>query len=215
MGVREAFDRFAQSYDRSRRQLVPCFDAFYGTALERLPFERDAAARILDLGAGTGLLSAFIAEAFPKARIELVDISEAMLAGARSRFERQSRFRFRQLDYLKEPLGGPYHAIVSALSIHHASQAEKADLFRRVLGALAPEGAFINADQVLGDQDAWLREVRESGVSDEDLASALERMREDQPASVEEQLRWLEAAGFRDVDCWYRSHIFAVFGGRK
>jgi len=215
MGVREAFDRFAQSYDRSRRQLVPCFDAFYGTALERLPFERDAAARVLDLGAGTGLLAAFIAEAYPNAQIDLVDISDAMLDGARSRFDRQSRFRFRRLDYLKEPLGGPYHAVVSALSIHHASQAEKVDLYLGVLGALAPGGAFINADQVIGDQDAWLREVRESGVSDEDLASALERMREDRPASVEDQLRWLEAAGFRDVDCWYRSHIFAVFGGLR
>jgi hypothetical protein len=58
--------------------------------------------------------------------------------GVREAFDWQSCFRFRRLDYLKESLGGPCHAIVSALSIHHASQAEKAELFRRVLGALAP-----------------------------------------------------------------------------
>jgi tRNA (cmo5U34)-methyltransferase len=215
MGVRETFDRFARSYDRSRRQLVPGFDAFYGTALGRLPFDREDDVRLLDLGAGTGLLSALIADAFPRARIELVDISDAMLARARERFDGESRFRFRRLDYLEEPLEGPYDAVVSALSIHHATHSAKAELFREVARALVPGGVFVNADQVLGDLDSWLCEVRESGVSERDLASARERMREDRPSTVEDQLRWLEAAGFRDVDCWYRSHIFAVFGGSR
>jgi tRNA (cmo5U34)-methyltransferase len=215
MSIRETFDRSAGSYDRSRRQLLPCFDAFYGTALERLPFARDAGIRVLDLGAGTGLLSAFIAERFPRARIELVDISEAMLDRARARFAGESRLRFHRLDYLREPLGGPYDAVVSALSIHHASADEKVGLYRSAFAALAPGGAFVNADQVPGDREAWLREVREGGVSEEDLAAALERMREDRPSAVEDQLRWLEAAGFRGVGCWYRRHIFAVFGGRR
>lgn len=34
MNVAEAFDAVAGSYDEARRRLVPCFDAFYGTAVE-------------------------------------------------------------------------------------------------------------------------------------------------------------------------------------
>ena len=37
MGVAETFDRSARSYDASRRTLVPCFDGFYGSALDALP----------------------------------------------------------------------------------------------------------------------------------------------------------------------------------
>lgn len=34
MSVADAFDAVAGSYDQARRRLVPCFDAFYGTAVE-------------------------------------------------------------------------------------------------------------------------------------------------------------------------------------
>jgi hypothetical protein len=39
--VRKAFAADAGSYDRARRKLVPCFDDFYRTALELLPFGAD------------------------------------------------------------------------------------------------------------------------------------------------------------------------------
>lgn len=66
--MRTLFDKAAEGYDRSRRQLVPSFDDFYGAAVESIPHESDAAIRVLDLGAGTGLLSALVARAFPHAR---------------------------------------------------------------------------------------------------------------------------------------------------
>jgi len=34
-------------------------------------------------------------------------------------------------------------------------------------------------------------------------------------APLDIQLRWLEAAGFQDVDCWYKNFSFAVFGGHR
>lgn len=34
MDVTAAFDAVAGSYDQARRRLVPCFDDFYGTAVE-------------------------------------------------------------------------------------------------------------------------------------------------------------------------------------
>ena len=39
--VRKAFAADADSYDRPRRKLVPCFDDFYRTALELIPFKPD------------------------------------------------------------------------------------------------------------------------------------------------------------------------------
>ena len=224
MNVKTLFDEGAQSYDRARRQLVPFFDDFYATALNLIPFERDASIRVLDLGAGTGVLSALIAEAFPHAQLTLVDISEGMLSQARRRFASDAtRFHFRALDLAKEPLCGRYEAVVSALAIHHVSDEVKQDLFGNIHDVLCDGGVLINADQVLGatpeiDEQykaAWLRQVREQGVAEDDLAAARERMKEDEMSTLSSQIEQLEGIGFRMVNCWYKNYGFVVYAGRK
>jgi tRNA (cmo5U34)-methyltransferase len=222
--TKEVFGKFAQTYDRARRQLVPCFDEFYDALISQIPYDHDAALRVLDLGAGTGLLSMFVAEKFPHARILLVDISEEMLKKAQNRFAGAGeRFTFRLADFSEEPLPGRFHAVLSALAIHHLPHARKATLFHKVYDSLEDGGVFINADQVLGAtpeiearyHETWLRQVRARGVSAADLAAAVERMKDDKMATIAAQLNWLEEAGFRSVDCWYKSYNFAVYGGRK
>lgn len=39
--------------------------------------------------------------------------------------------------------------------------------------------------------------------------------RDDQCASVDNQLAWLDALGFEDSECFFRSFRFAVFGAWK
>ena len=222
--IRDLFDKAAQNYDRARRQLVPCFDDFYSTVLDLIPCERDAACRILDLGAGTGLLAALIAQAFPRAHLTLVDISDAMLDQARQRFTAEpTRFHFRALDFSREPLPGEYEVVVSALSIHHVDNLAKQVLFQEVYDVLLGDGVFVNADQVLGAtpeidrqyHEAWLRQVRSKGVSEDDLAAALERMGEDKMSMLSSQMKWLENIGFQMVNCWYKNYGFVVYSGRK
>ena len=222
--VAALLDAAAEDYDRARRQLVPSFDDFYGTVVDSIPHEREDAIRVLDLGAGTGLLSASVGRAFPRARITLVDASPEMLEVARRRFaDEHERFELRVVAYAREPLPGEYEAVVSALSIHHVDATGKRELFRKVYGVLCDSGVFVNADQPLGStpeiearyRETWLRQVRERGVDEEDLATALVRMREDKMSTLEEQMAWLEEAGFRQVDCPYKNHSFAVYGGRK
>jgi tRNA (cmo5U34)-methyltransferase len=222
--VREAFDAAAPGYDGLRRQLIPCFDDFYGALVDRLPFARRAAPRVLDLGAGTGLLAGLLLERWPRARLTLVDLSGEMLDRARARFAgREAQVAIRVADYLADPLGGPYDAVVSALSIHHLPHAGKRALFRRAFAALRPGGWFVDADNVLAptpalaaaDRAGWIARVRESGIGERDLAAALLRTRLDVLAPLDDQLSWLRRAGFGDVDCRYKWLHFAVFGGRR
>jgi tRNA (cmo5U34)-methyltransferase len=188
-----------------------------------LPFVPDDAFDVLDLGAGTGLLSALLHEHFPKARLTLVDISDEMLARARDRFAGEKDVRIIISDYSVEPLPGRFDAIVSALSIHHLDDPGKAALFRRVFEALTPGGQFVNAEEVLAptqalDQlywDEWERLARAAGAPEEEFAGVEERAKYDKPAKLDDQLKWLSEAGFSDVDCYYKYLMFAVYGGRR
>jgi tRNA (cmo5U34)-methyltransferase len=214
--VASAFNAHAAQYDAARRRLIPPFDRFYGTAIDALHLAGEPR-RILDLGAGTGVLAAFARDAFPAAELTLLDAASQMLDRARAALG-EDRTTYLVAD-LADPLpAGPWDAVVSALAIHHLEDAGKRDLFARVHAALRPGGVFVNAEQVLGPTprlDALYMEwhearARAAGSDDAEWASAVERMRHDRSATVENQLTWLCDAGFAAVDCVFKDHRFAV-----
>lgn len=217
----DAFHAQAESYDTVRRRLVPPFEAFYGTAVRALELVSGPVGRVLDLGAGTGLLAGRVLEAHPAAELVLFDGAPAMLDQARTTLGDRARY---VTGDLAGPLPeGPWDAVVSALAIHHLTDAGKADLFARVLEGLAPGGVFVNAEQVAGPT-AWLDDLyarrheqaaRALGATDDEWAAAQDRMRHDRCASVEQQLAWLHAAGFADADCLFKDHRFAVLVARR
>jgi tRNA (cmo5U34)-methyltransferase len=216
-----AFDAHAAEYDALRRQLVPPFAAFYGTAIEALSLAARPPRRVLDLGAGTGLLSRFVREAFPQAELVLLDGAPAMLDEARATLAAPAEF---VLGELREELpDGEFDAVVSALAIHHLEDTEKRALFARVHRALVPGGVFVNAEQVAAPSApleasyrAWHREASKAlGASDGEWTAAEERMSFDRLATVDDQLAWLADAGFAPVDCLFKRYGFAVLFAQR
>ncbi|MET9018793.1 class I SAM-dependent methyltransferase [Actinopolymorpha sp. NPDC004070] len=220
--IESAFGAAAGTYDSARRRLVPCFDDFYGTALRFATLDLPEAPHVLDLGAGTGLFSALVAAVRPRAHLTLVDSAEPMLAEAtRALSARGVAHEVRHQD-LAEPLPhGPYDAVISALAIHHLGDDGKRDLYRRVLGVLAPGGVFVNAEQVAGPTPRldelydrwWEDDARARGSGDAELAAARARMAFDRPATAADQVGWLCEAGFTDPACPYAHLRFAVLVG--
>jgi len=208
------FDEAASGYDRACRQLVPCLDDFYGAVVEGLPFGRDEELRVLDLGAGTGLLSATVAEKFPAARVTLVDFSVEMLRVARRRFaDEPGRFEYEVMDYARDSLPGRvggFDLVVSALSIHHLTHSDKRGTFEKVHASLKNGGRFANADQVKTESPE--DERRHHGVQPTAAKPHMEAVEE---AALREQMAWLGEAGFEEVECYYEKGRFAVYGGRK
>jgi tRNA (cmo5U34)-methyltransferase len=168
-------------YDRLQRELVSATGS--------------GAARILELGTGTGVTSGLLLERHPDAVLMGVDVSEAMLAVARATLppERVDLRAARLQDVLPP---GPFDLVASALAVHHLDAAEKADLFERVHAALAPGGRFVLADVV-------------APVDPDDAVIPL-TPGYDKPSPVADQLRWLADAGFDPSVVWEEDDLAVI-----
>ena len=145
------------------------------------------AARILELGTGTGETARRVLERHPGARLTGIDASEAMLEHARAALDRE-RAELR-VGRLEEPLpDGPFDIVVSALCVHHLDGPGKADLFRRVAAVLAPGGRFVLADVVVPADPA-------------DVVTPIDDVY-DRPSTAADQLAWLRAAGLDAEVAW-------------
>jgi len=221
--VKEAFDRIASEYDSQRRWIIPGFRDFYHAALSAADWP-GTEPLILDIGAGTGLLSALLLEKYPQATLTLLDISEKMLDVARERFAGRETVVFRVCDYSREEFGGPYDLVCSALSIHHLGNPDKQDLYGRIFSVLNTGGVFVNAEQVEGetlDQHqrslAYWDDFVRSGPLPEEVGKAAMQRRDtlDKMEKLSVQLAWLRESGFSPVDVVYKNRMLAVMRGRK
>lgn len=216
--IEDQFNRIAKEYDKNRRLFIPCFDGFYEETTRFIAANMTFPKRILDLGAGTGLLSQFWFQHFPSAEYVLVDVADEMLNVAKRRFEGVNNVEYCVMDYSKCFPQGSFDVIMSALSIHHLEDEEKRQLFVRIYEALSVGGVFVNYDQFCADSEEinrwyntyWEGQLSTSGLTDDDLALWRERKNLDRECSVEKELAMLSTCPFREIKCVYSNQKFAV-----
>lgn len=223
MSNNSLFDAYADSYDGHRRDIIPQFETFYGTMLDRIPHDRDESIRVLDLGAGTGLSTELIRAQYQHANVVLVDESEEMLERARERFEDED-YDYRRSDVASMEMEPErYDVIFSALVLHYLSIPDKQKVLERGFDALNEGGVFVAGTIVDPETEAvreqheqqWIREAREDGTPEEAIQEARERQGSHELASVNQHLDWFRDVGFECVDCWFKYYGLAVFSGRK
>ena len=218
MNIEDQFNLIAEEYDKNRRLFIPCFDGFYEETTRFIAANMTQPKRILDLGAGTGLLSQFWFRHFPSTEYVLVDIADEMLNVAKRRFEGVKNVEYCVMDYSKRFPQGAFDVIMSALSIHHLEDEEKRQLFARIYEALPAGGVFVNYDQFCAGSEEinrwyntyWEGQLATSGLTDDDLALWRERKKLDRECFVEQELSMLSACSFKEVKCVYCNQKFAV-----
>ena len=216
---------------------VPDREEQMASIVALLPFDREAAFRVIEAGSGEGYLSEVILECFPNASILALDGSESMREATTERLSRfgdrfsVEPFDIEDLTWLERADGAG--CVVSSLCVHHLHGNDKQRMFAGLAKVLRPGGALIIADLVEPQHnvvrqflaDTWDYETRRRSadrpgnyhgwkafVEEEwNLYRVPDEM--DRPSPLAEQLVWLSNAGFHPVDCFWMKAGHAIYGG--
>jgi len=157
------------------------------------------AARILDLGTGTGVTARKVLSIHPRAELVGIDASAEMLAAARRVLPHHADLKVARLEDPLPP--GPFDLVVSALAVHHLDGAGKGDLFRRVAKILVPGGRFVLGDVIVPDDPR-------------NVVTPIDGVH-DTPSTVADQLAWLRATGFAAAIAWLERDLAVLVGDLK
>ncbi len=173
------------------RAEIAVFDEFQDRVAQAT--EGVAAARVLELGTGSGETARRVLARHPESRLTGLDASREMLVAAERLLPAAQVEEF-LVRSLQEPLPeGPFDLVVSALTVHHLDDTEKADLFGRLGRVLRPGGRFVLGDVIVPDDPS-------DAVTP--LAPAY-----DLPSPVDDLRRWLEQAGFEVRLSWEKQDL--------
>lgn len=111
--------------------------------------------RILEVGCGTGILTARLLARFPRAEVDALDVSDGMLAEARRKLGAEPRLRLLRADARAYRAPRPYSLVASSASLHWL--APLGDSVAHLAGLLQPGGRMAGAVMVEGT----LRELHE------------------------------------------------------
>lgn len=195
-----------------------------------------APSRILDLGCGDGILGRMLLDGYPTAQVIFVDFSEPMVERVLNLIGPNERAAVIKRDFSTpawteglEPERS-FDIVLSGFAIHHQPDGRKRELYAEIYGLLGEGGMFLNLDQVSSatpsintlfdgfflDRMRRFHDEARPDISMEAIEKAFcQDKKENLPAPVEVQCRWLRDIGFRDVDCFFKVLELALFGGRK
>lgn len=218
MNIENQFNLIAREYDGNRRKFISCFDDFYKNTTNFIISNITKPKRIIDLGAGTGLLTHFWYQQCPDSKYILVDIADEMLNIARKRFRGIENVSCQVADYINELPNDSFDTVISALSIHHLENNDKEKLFSRIYDALPNNGLFVNYDQFCAGQpeinkwydNYWEKQLSNSGLADKDIELWRERRKLDRECSVEQEIDMMKKYKFKLVKCIYSNQKFSV-----
>jgi tRNA (cmo5U34)-methyltransferase len=190
--------------------------------------------KVLDLGCGDGVLTDALLQTANTLASTLVDGSEEMLKKASERLKDRGDVRFVRASF-QDIIGGTsirenFDFVVSSMAIHHLDTKGKRSLFGWIYSHLNNGGYFLNIDVVLApndDLDIWYMALWQEWIDEQkapvgipgdlynDTMRRYKDNKDNKPDTLEPQLDVLKEIGFKDVDCYYKYGIVAIYGGKK
>lgn len=214
----EYYRHLRDDYDHKIRQLVPRYDDMVGTVVDLVA--RCAPASALDLGAGTGTVTAAVLQRVPGARVVAVEVSDAMAADADNRLAPYgARAQVIHQDVLDYAPDKGFDVVLSSLVLHNLPLPEKTSLLAAIHDWLLPGGVFVWADLVRFTdrrmQQHFVSQRRDHalahGAPHELVRANFEKeANDDHPLTIEETLSLGRRVGFDEGQVVWAHDTFAI-----
>jgi tRNA (cmo5U34)-methyltransferase len=222
--VEDFYDQLSSRYTDMIARCVPRYDELFFNLFYYLPDDLHPK-QILDLGCGTGNLTAAALQHFPEADIHALDLSAEILNQCRERFAANPNIHYHQQDFSKLDFADEsFDLIISSIAIHHIVDDEKAKLYSKLHRLLKPGGVFVFADQTRGITDEiyqkhitrWKEEALKLGSTEADWQLWMAHQdAHDHHTPLGWHLKQLEDAGYSEVDVIWKNIMWAVVWSRK
>jgi tRNA (cmo5U34)-methyltransferase len=214
----------ADEYDRTIRTFIPRYELMLGTIVHWLAGRVPAGGLVVDLGAGTGALSAAILDTLPDVRVQLVDVDPNMLEVAAARCAaHDGRFELRHARF-EDPLPG-CRAVVATLALHHVRTHDaKRGLYRSIHAALEPGGlvavgdvlTYADGPERRGMQSDWYEHMATHRITAAEADGHFAQWaEEDVYMTLPDELALIGDAGFPRPEIFWREGMLTVYGGFK
>src|SRR5579863_6464908 len=149
MGVASHLGIRLADYDRQIMTFIPWYADLLDAAAEvaSLGLRRARAARLLDLGVGSGALASRCVRLCPRARVVGIDVDQGMLALAARRLGRRLLLVVGDLSIAPYPRSD---AITASFALHHLrTRRARAHVYARCRRALRAGGRLVTVDRYL------------------------------------------------------------------
>ena len=216
----------AKANERERARI-----GHWQTMAKLLPFGKSDEFTFLDLGAGMGAAARNVLDYYPRSTAVLAEFSPQMISeGTRQLAPYGDRFRYVEFDMLAGawPDAIPTHldAVITSLCIHHMPHDRKQGLFVEIRDHLVPGGWYFNYDPVTSSDPLVERTWQHTNERDDPEAerkrthrTAQEKARYENHVRymipLDQQLRYLGAAGFEGIDVYWKHLENVIYGGRR
>ena len=188
--------------------------------------------KILDLGCGYGDVTAGILELKPNSYAYLIDFSDEMIRLCRDRFEKNPNVHIIKHNLNEDILAATserkFDSVVSCFALHHIAFEKRVGLYSSIREILKTDGLFINRDLFRcesPDINQWEFDTRVESILcrmrdkmgivksfDEFRKTRIEHEKrmDDKPGTIWEMQNDMRRAGFRYVDCLWKSRSCAI-----
>jgi SAM-dependent methyltransferase len=209
----EFFTLRVDGYDEHMINNVEGCKEGYVKMAELLPQDADD---ILDLGCGTGLELDEIFKIKPNIHVTGIDLTEAMLDKLKQK-HKDKNLSLINASYFDYEFGsGKFDATISFQTMHHYSHEDKIKLYSKVFDALKADGQYIECDYMIENEDeenfyySENRRIRkENNIPDKDFYHY------DTPCTIDNQIKMLYTAGFRNVEMNFRIGNTTIIVAKK